>query len=80
MESTYAMKYRVKDITKLRGMGTGEPYIVIENQKINIPKTNLIANVIAESPFFIPNSPIRITFLDLQQNTYLPASPALALL
>lgn len=74
------MKYRIKDITKLRGMATSTPYIVIENQRVNIPKTNLIANVIAESPFFTPNSPIKITFLDLEQNTYLPASPALALL
>lgn len=46
MESTYAMKYRVKDITKLRGMATDSPYIIIDNQRINIPRTNLIANVI----------------------------------
>lgn len=74
------MKYRIKDITKMRGMATDTPYIMIENKKIPIPKTNLIASVIAESPFFTPNEPIKIHFLDLEQNTYLPASPALALL
>lgn len=41
------MKYRIKDITKMRGMATDTPYIMIENKKIPIPKTNLIANVIS---------------------------------
>ena len=40
------MKYRIKDITKLKGMSTSMPYIIIDNQRVNIPKTNLIANVI----------------------------------
>ena len=70
----------MKDVIKIRGIASGNPYIMIEGQKINIPRTNLIANVISESPFYKPNEQLKIHFLDIKQNVFLPASPALALL
>ncbi len=46
LEKAFALKFKVKDVTKIRGLSTDTPYIMIESQRINIPRTNLVANVV----------------------------------
>lgn len=34
LENIYSLKYQVKDVTKLRGLNTDNPYVTIENKRI----------------------------------------------
>jgi hypothetical protein len=46
LEKAFILKFKVKDVTKIRGLSTNTPYIIIEGERINIPRTTLVANVI----------------------------------
>jgi hypothetical protein len=51
LDDAYSLKYTVKDVTKLRGMKSKEPYIVIENKTIQLPTDKLLLDVLKTSPF-----------------------------
>lgn len=34
LENIYSLKYQVKDVTKLRGLNSDNPYVTIENKRI----------------------------------------------
>lgn len=46
LEKAFTLKFKVKDVTKIRGLSTQTPYIMIEGQRINITNNTLVANVI----------------------------------
>ena len=65
---------QVKDVVKLRGLDAGEPYVVLEGRRVELPTDTFLANL----AIFKKNAYCAVH--DVHYNTFYPGTPVIRVL